>query len=253
MIQRKVIGAVAAAGVAVLTTGGAVLMNDSAASSDGGQASDAVTQSPATSTTSALPTGAATTPSATATSPTAVPTSPATKARTTSASRDLSAARAKPSHRTTTAARTTKARTTTKAKPKPKPTTRTTTVSSSGSSTYESQLLSLVNRERTSRGLAPLAAASCPDRYAESWAAHLASTGEFAHQSLSPIMSACGATRAAENIARGNISASAMVALWMGSPGHRANILDPRLTQVGTAAVKDSSGAWTAVQDFIRP
>jgi uncharacterized protein YkwD len=44
-----------------------------------------------------------------------------------------------------------------------------------------------------------------------------------------------------------------MVAMWRGSSGHRANILDPKLTQVGTAAVQDSSGTWTAVQDFIRP
>lgn len=110
-----------------------------------------------------------------------------------------------------------------------------------------------MNAERTSRGLSALKAASCPDTFAETWAATLTKSGAFEHQSLSPIMSSCGASRAAENIARGNVSAASMVALWMNSAGHRANILDPLLTQVGTAAVRSSSGSWTAVQDFIRP
>jgi uncharacterized protein YkwD len=119
------------------------------------------------------------------------------------------------------------------------------------SARYEAELLALVNNERTSRGISALAASSCPDRYAESWAAHLASSGGLAHQSLGPMMKACSASTAAENIAAGVLSPAAMVRLWMGSSGHRANILDPHLTRVGTAAVRSSSGKWTAVQDFV--
>src|SRR5260370_32741379 len=36
---------------------------------------------------------------------------------------------------------------------------------------------------------------------------------------------------------------------WMNSPGHRKNILDPRLTSVGIAAVRGPGGLF-AVQDF---
>jgi uncharacterized protein YkwD len=237
----------AVAGVALVAAGGVTLLQAATSGEPSGRrgAAAEATHQP-NETADALPTPA--------TSPTSVPTTtlatsapprPQTRtnrSRTTAASRAKTTARTVTTRHTVRASQTTKATTTTK-----------TTASSSGSSTYESQLLSLVNHERTSRGIAPLRAASCPDRFAESWAAHLSSTGAFSHQSLGPIMSTCGASIAAENIARGSISPSTMVRLWMNSASHRDNILDPKLTQVGTAAVKNSSGEWTAVQDFIRP
>lgn len=258
--------AVAAAGVAAATVGAAALTLRSGpvptsvpSAAVGAQALLLSAPSQPTPALAGVPgtaTGAPTLPSA-------VPT-PRTphRERATSASRDLAPARGttRASAASHTTSRTSTRATTSSAKPSsrpssPTPSTTTTTKAPSGgsSSTYEAQLLSLVNAERTSRGLSALRAASCPDRFAESWASHLSSTGAFSHQSLGPIMSSCGATMAAENIARGGISASAMVSMWMGSSGHRANILDPKLTQVGTAAVRDSSGTWTAVQDFIRP
>lgn len=262
--------ALAAAGVATATAGATALALRSgpvSASVPSAAAGAHALLVSAPSRTTAATTGTPGTATGALTSPSAVPT-PRTphQERATSASRDLAPARGttRASAASRTTSRTSPRATTSSAKPSntpssrsssPKPSTTTTTKPPSGgsSSTYEAQLLSLVNAERTSRGLSALRAASCPDRFAESWASHLASTGTFSHQSLGPIMSSCGATRAAENIARGGISASAMVSMWMGSSGHRANILDPELTQVGTAAVRDSSGTWTAVQDFIRP
>ena len=79
----------------------------------------------------------------------------------------------------------------------------------------------------------------------------MASTGNFSHQSLSPIMSACSARGAGENIAYGNVSADQMMTMWMNSSGHRANILNASYTAIGIAAVTDSSGRWYGVQDFI--
>jgi len=38
----------------------------------------------------------------------------------------------------------------------------------------------------------------------------------------------------------------------MASPGHRANILDGRLTRIGVAAVY-ARGQWVVVADFTRP
>jgi uncharacterized protein YkwD len=285
LLGRKVIGGAAAAGVSLLTAGGVVLFLEPGSGPAGGATVEAVTESPETTTgpavetatsLTAAPTDVPATTAPVASTSSALPTSStaagATARRAKAAARGLTTHRTSVSTHRTTAHRTTAAtkrttstppRATTRTTSNPKPSNPTpsnttpssrTTTSTGGISTasYEAQLLSLVNAERTARGLPALKAASCPDGFAESWAKHLASTGAFAHQSLSPIMRSCGATRAAENIARGGISPSAMVKMWMGSSGHRANILDPKLTHVGTAAVRDSSGTWTAVQDFIR-
>lgn len=116
---------------------------------------------------------------------------------------------------------------------------------------YEARVIGLINVYRARSHRAGLAASACPDRYAESWAAHLGSTGRFYHQSLTPILRGCRATRVAENLARGNVSEDRIVAMWMASPGHRANILDARLTRIGVAAVY-ARGQWTVVADFAR-
>lgn len=263
---------VAAAGVSLLAAGGVLVLLEPGRLPGGSSVAQANAGEPSTGPlVTTAPTGSPTSVPVRATnvtSPTgSVPSSRVTKARTagvtrartTSASRADTSAQVRTSRHSGGTATT---RATTRSTPRAttRPTTRTTstprsTTTKGGTSqaSYAAQLLSLVNAERTSRGLSALRAASCPGGYATSWANHLASTGAFAHQSLTPIMRSCGATRAAENIARGNVSAAAMVAMWMGSSGHRANILDPQLTQVGTGAVRDGSGAWTAVQDFIRP
>lgn len=115
---------------------------------------------------------------------------------------------------------------------------------------YERDLLARVNYERTRRGIRALRPGYCPDVKAERWASYLASSGAFRHQSMSSVLTSCRSRRAAENIARGNVSAAAVVRMWMASPSHRANILDRRLTHVGTGAVRDRYGRWTAVQVF---
>ncbi|MEK7157902.1 MAG: CAP domain-containing protein, partial [Patescibacteria group bacterium] len=60
-----------------------------------------------------------------------------------------------------------------------------------------------------------------------------------------------------ENIALGNFNGDeAMVQAWMDSPGHRANILNKRYTEIGIAAEKglyQDKMMWLAVQIFARP
>jgi uncharacterized protein YkwD len=121
----------------------------------------------------------------------------------------------------------------------------------SDASAYESRILVLVNSERAKQGLRSLTLVSCADGFANSWAATLAQTGNFVHQSLSPIMTGCSARGAGENIAYGNVSADAMMTMWMDSPGHRANILNASYTGIGIGALETSSGRWYGVQDFI--
>lgn len=115
---------------------------------------------------------------------------------------------------------------------------------------YERQVVDAINVQRTSRGLRPLRYTSCPDRYAERWAVRLRTSNTIYHQSMMTVLRGCDATRAAENIARARTSAKNLVGLWMRSPGHRANILDRRLTQVGVGT--QCASLCTTVADFIR-
>jgi uncharacterized protein YkwD len=116
---------------------------------------------------------------------------------------------------------------------------------------YEARVIYQINVQRVRHGRHSVAASWCPDWYAERWAAYLARTGLFYHRSMSTILTGCRATVAAENLARGNVSADSIVAAWMASPGHRANILDGRLNRIGVAAVY-ANGKWTVDADFTR-
>jgi uncharacterized protein YkwD len=119
------------------------------------------------------------------------------------------------------------------------------------SSTYEGRLLILVNAERSKAHLQPLVLVSCADGYANTWSATMARTGAFAHQSLSPIVTACKARAAGENIGTGKVTADAMMTAWMNSSGHRANILNPAYNAIGIGAAKTSTGTWYGVEDFV--
>ena len=46
------------------------------------------------------------------------------------------------------------------------------------------------------------------------------------------------------------MSGGAAEDLWMNSPGHRANILNPSFNHIGVAATQDSSGRWWYVAEF---
>jgi uncharacterized protein YkwD len=133
----------------------------------------------------------------------------------------------------------------------PKPPATSTPTAPTAAAAYESRILVLVNAERAKAGLRPLAMIGCADNYANSWAATMARTGTFAHQSLGPILSACSARGAGENIAYGSVTADAMMTMWMNSPGHRANILNGAYTHIGIGAVKAANGRWYGVQDFV--
>ena len=117
---------------------------------------------------------------------------------------------------------------------------------------YQARVIQQINVVRHRYGRGGLTSTYCPRLYAWRWATYLARTGAFRHQSLYPILRTCRATVAAENLARGFPNADRVVVAWMASPGHRANILDRRLTRIGVAAVF-SHGTWVVATDFTRP
>ena len=125
-------------------------------------------------------------------------------------------------------------------------------VGSSASIAYVNRIVTLVNAQRTAHGLRPLIVSPCGTRYAAPWTTHMAATNTLAHQSLSGLMR-CPARAAGENIAYGNVTADQMMNMWMNSPGHRANILNPAFTRIGVGAVRTTSGRWWATQDFVTP
>ena len=56
-----------------------------------------------------------------------------------------------------------------------------------------------------------------------------------------------------ENLAFGQRNAAQAIGTWMRSAGHRANILDRRFTEIGTAHLVDRRGRPYYVQVFARP
>lgn len=120
----------------------------------------------------------------------------------------------------------------------------------------EGEMLQMINRERTSRGLSPLVMDARLVRSARLKSQDMADNGYFAHQSPrygspSAMISEQGVSYhfAGENIAAAGSVAEAHSGL-MGSPGHRQNILLPQYTMVGIGIVKSGSRGLIITQHF---
>lgn len=115
------------------------------------------------------------------------------------------------------------------------------------------EVFALTNAERTKAGLRPLVSDPALDAAAAEWARHLAASCTFAHSTSSwrsTRVSASGWVATGENIAAGQANASAVVTTWMGSSGHRANILDGRYTGLGVGYATGSCYRTYWVQIF---
>lgn len=134
--------------------------------------------------------------------------------------------------------------------------TATTQTTASGVASVEQSLLQMVNRERTQRGLAPLQADSTLTNLARLKSQDMVAKNYFSHTSPTYGTPAQMLSRYnvayklfAENIAQGSSSAQ-IHSMWMNSAGHRANILNPKLTHIGIGVVAKGSN-YTATQIFI--
>lgn len=138
-----------------------------------------------------------------------------------------------------------------------------------GTSAFEDQVLALINQQRQANGVAPLTA-----NPQLQFAASLHSTNMAAASNVIGLGPAMSHTLAgspeptlvsrcdyagynyqliAENIAYGFTTAADVVNAWMNSPGHRANILNPNLTQVGTSVQANAAGVLYYTQEFGQP
>ena len=118
-------------------------------------------------------------------------------------------------------------------------------------SSYESEVVRLVNIERQKNGLTPLSEDWQLSRVARYKSEDMRDKRYFSHTSPtygSPfdMMRAFGISyrSAGENIARGQQSPEAVVRAWMNSSGHRANILNKSFTHIGVGYAK-AGHYWT--------
>lgn len=118
-----------------------------------------------------------------------------------------------------------------------------------------SQLIERTNDARVTEGLEPLESAACADGEAEARARALVGSAELAHADLAPVIEECApSSAAAENLVRASAESTGaeVVEAWLGSPGHRANLLDPDVTAMTVGCVEDGDG-YLCSQLFIGP
>lgn len=126
------------------------------------------------------------------------------------------------------------------------------------------KILEATNRERVSAGLKPIIAEKRLNDAASEKISDMIEKNYFAH--VSPDGKGAGEwvkeagyryILIGENLAMGNFKDEEdLVAAWMASPGHRANILNPKFKEIGIAAKKgiiDETPALIAVQIFGLP
>jgi len=118
------------------------------------------------------------------------------------------------------------------------------------------EVVDRTNAERTRRGLRPLTVDTRLAAAAQAHSADMVQRGFFAHESPDgrqvwdrAVAAGYAYRKVAENIAAGQRSAEEVVRGWMESPGHRANILDGDLTQIGVGRAEGGSYGvyWTQV------
>ncbi|MGD9570768.1 MAG: CAP domain-containing protein [Thermoleophilia bacterium] len=114
----------------------------------------------------------------------------------------------------------------------------------------ERAVLVEINRVRTRHHRRPLAGSPLLTAPARSHSRHLATTGTLTHEDAkgAPFWQRLVAAgyprnrRMAENLARLSDCRTSLarqtVRLWMGSPPHRANLLDPRMRRVGIGVAR---------------
>ena len=125
-------------------------------------------------------------------------------------------------------------------------------------------VINQTNNERTAQGLSKLsensklnasAEAKVDDMFAQQYFEHVSPLGISVDNLAENVGYAYIVV--GENLALGNFKDNqALVTAWMNSPGHRANILNPRFTEIGVSVKKemfDGREVWLAVQEFGKP
>jgi uncharacterized protein YkwD len=118
----------------------------------------------------------------------------------------------------------------------------------------DAQILTKINAVRTSHGLVPVRPNRALARAAAFHSRELARGGYFAHESpgggafwrrVAGFYGSQGYSdwRVGENLlwSSPDVSAKLAIDLWMASPHHRENVLDPRWREVGLSSVREAA------------
>lgn len=123
--------------------------------------------------------------------------------------------------------------------------------------TYEDRVLTLTNGQRASAGCPALTSNPQLEAAAKKHNDEMARTGNFSHTGLDGSTVGDRVTAAgypfrvvAENIAAGQVSADEVVRAWMNSEGHRANIVNCELRDLGVAYAVDANNRPYWTQNF---
>lgn len=120
---------------------------------------------------------------------------------------------------------------------------------------YAQTVLDKVNELRVSKGLKPVTRFVELDNVAQSWTEQMAAGGFLEHNPSFSQSYPQGWSGASENIATtGGASTTdigtMMFEMWLNSPGHYKNMVDPDTNAIGIGFALDSKGAWYATQNF---
>ncbi len=136
-----------------------------------------------------------------------------------------------------------------------------TTPPPSGYGATESRILNLINAQRKSQGLRPLAYNPQLDQMAKIQAGNMARYQRMAHTLPNANLPTLGDRaryvgyaygKIAENVALGYPNAETVVEGWMNSTGHRRNILDREVVETGIGIARSSAGGLYYCQVFGR-
>jgi uncharacterized protein YkwD len=130
----------------------------------------------------------------------------------------------------------------------------------SGNASYEDQVATLVNQERAKAGCKPLTVDSRLVTAARGHSQDMATRNYFDHntpEGVTPWTRITNAgyrfSSAAENIASGQATPATVMTAWMNSPGHRANILNCNLRNIGVGLAYNAKHTPYWTQDFGTP
>ncbi|MDP9406583.1 MAG: CAP domain-containing protein [Actinomycetota bacterium] len=116
----------------------------------------------------------------------------------------------------------------------------------------EPELVTLANSARTSAGVAPLAVREDLTVVARAWSERMAREGRLYHNpAVGPQV--CCWQSLSENVGYSYRGAADVHRLFLGSSGHRANLLNAGSTQVGIGTATDAQGRIWVTQVFRRP
>jgi uncharacterized protein YkwD len=117
------------------------------------------------------------------------------------------------------------------------------------------QLLAFANADRTAAGLRPLTARDDVAAIAFEQSKKMAAAGDIWHNDAyftADTRNRLDAKTLGENVAM-NRSMDDAHSRLMASPGHRANLMDPRFSVVGIGVVRDAAGIGYITEDFVEP